>query len=185
VAPACQRGVGGPDGAMSACPMIMKKLGEAIQKNVSEIVTEWETMIRQQPWYSLPEEDRLEPLPAVIMGLVDAALCRPDSVEAHRANVEAAANHGRERRRHGVPEYLMFTEYHLIRQAIWYFVVRTFGASEYTAAAIMRIDGVISTSTNAAMWGYHREEIEGLGKWAEGIEGLVRSAQLVSTGQDR
>lgn len=37
----------------------------------------------------------------------------------------------------------------------------------------MKIDTAITLATNASMWGYHRPEIEGMGKWQEGMKHLV------------
>jgi hypothetical protein len=166
------------------CEQRMKAICEDIKSHVSDVLVEWEQLVRKQPWFSLPPAHRIDSLPDVIVGLVEASLCNPVDEEAHRMKVLASAEHGQHRRDQGIPEHLIFTEYHLLRQAIWHYLVQKFGPSDQTAAAIMRIDTAITLATNASMWGYHRREIEALGKWDEGIERIVSSSPLLpATGE--
>ena len=154
----------------------MREICEDIKSHVPEVVTEWEWRVREQPWYSLPAEHRIDNLPDVIVGLVDASLCDPADEQSHRQKIEAAAKHGQHRREQGIPEHLILSEYHLLRQAIWYYLTRKFGHTNRTATALTRIDTAITLATNASMWGCHRAEIEALGKWEEGIERIVASS---------
>ncbi len=157
----------------------MKEICQHIKSNVSEVLLEWENLVREQPWFSLPADHRIDSLPDVIVGLVQASLCSPTVEEAHRENIEAATVHGAHRREQGIPEHLILTEYHLLRQAIWRCLVRRFPTSHDIAPAMMRIDSAISLATNASMWGYFRPEIEGSGNWKEGIERMISSSPLV------
>lgn len=158
----------------------MKEICEDIKGHVPDVLLEWERRVREQPWYSLPAGHRAANLPEVIVGMVEATLCSPADEQAHRQTIEAAAEHGEQRRRQGIPEHLILTEYHLLRQAIWYYLVGKFGSSARTTEAIMRIDTATTLATNASMWGYHREEIEALDKWEEGIERMIFSSPLLA-----
>ena len=160
----------------------MREICEDIKENVHAVIAEWERLVREQPWYLLPAEHRVNNLPAVVVGLVEASLCRPVAEDAHRMNVTAAVEHGESRRAQRIPEHLMFTEYHLLRQAIWYYLERKFGSSDRVTSAIMRIDTAITLATNASMWGYFRAEIEAQGKWEEGVERIVRSSPFLAQG---
>ncbi len=157
----------------------MKHICEAIKSHVSEVLVEWENLVREQPWYSLPPDHRIDSLPDVIVGLVEASLCNPVDEEAHRQKVDAACEHGTHRREQKIPEHLILTEYHLLRQAMWYYLVRKFGSSDPTTEAIMRIDTAITLATNASMWGYHRPEIEAMGKWEEGLERMISGSPFL------
>ncbi|MEW5926986.1 MAG: hypothetical protein AB1941_05865 [Gemmatimonadota bacterium] len=157
----------------------MKAICEDIKRNVPDVLLEWEQRVREQPWFALPPDHRIDGLPAVVVGLVEASLCSPMDEASHRRTVEAAASHGSHRREQGVPEHLILTEYHLLRQAIWYYLCKKFGSSNRTNDAIMRIDTAITMATNASMWGYHREEIEALGKWEEGVERMISSSPFL------
>lgn len=150
-----------------------------IKAHVPEVLQEWERLVREQPWYSLPPEHRIDSLPDVVVGLVEASLCDPEDEESHWQNVVAAAEHGTFRREQGVPEHLILTEYHLLRLAIWRYLTGKFGSSDRTATAIMQIDTAITLATNASMWGYHRREIEAMGKWEEGMRRLVDCSPLL------
>lgn len=157
----------------------MREICEDIKSNVSEVLLEWEHLVREQPWFSLPPDHRIDSLPDVIVGLVEASLCTPQDEDAHRKKILAAAEHGTHRREQGIPEHLILTEYHLLRQAIWNYLTAKFGSSNRTTEAIMRIDTAISLATNASMWGYHRQEIEGMGKWKEAMERIVASSPFL------
>jgi hypothetical protein len=156
----------------------METICTHLKAHVAEIIAEWEHLVREQPWFMLPPDHRVNDLPHVVIGLVESALCSPTDERSHRQSVDAACRHGTSRRQQEVPEHLMFTEYHLLRQAIWHHLSRTFPPAE-TADAILRIDGAITLATNASMWGYHRPEIEAQGKWEEGIERIVETSPFV------
>jgi hypothetical protein len=156
----------------------MKEIGEHLKVHVQDVLTEWERLVREQPWYSLPPDRRIDNLPEVIASLVNASLCTPANAAACRQVVEAAAVHGYHRREQGIPEHLILTEYHLLRQALWYYLVREFGGADSVNHAIMRLDSGITLTKNASMWGYHRPEIESMGRWDEGIERMSADSPL-------
>jgi hypothetical protein len=158
---------------------MMQMICDDLKLNVNGVVAEWERLAREQPWYTLPTEHRIDSVPEVVLGLVDASLCNPTDGQAHQQHIRSAADHGHHRRNQGISEQLLFTEYHLLRQAIWYYLVRRFGHTDAVIEAIMRIDTAITVATNASLWGYHRDEIEALGKWQEGMDRLVRASPLL------
>lgn len=155
----------------------MRTLCEDLRENVAVVLARWEALVRAQPWFSLPAERRLGELEAVVLGIVDAALCEPVDEGAHRRNIEAAARHGASRRTQGIPETMLATEFHLIRQALWRYLCDRFPTDHREITdAILRIDGVILPATNACMWGYYRDEVEAMGKWQQAIDRLVAEA---------
>ena len=153
----------------------MRSICEDIKANLDAVVGQWERLVLEEPWFSLPKDHRVDNLPRVVLSLVEAALCSPDDASAHRQKVLEAAEHGSHRREQGIPESLLFTEFHLLRQALWYYLIEQHGPSDRVVQAIMRIDAGITTVTNASMWGYYRTEVEAMGKWEESIERLVSS----------
>jgi hypothetical protein len=157
----------------------MREICEDLKAHSIEVLAEWERLVREEPWYSLPAEHRIDSLPEVVVGLVEASLCRPQDWDACRQKILAAAAHGQNRRERGIPEWMMFTEYHLLRRAIWTYLVSRWGASDKIVDAIMRIDTAITGATNASMWGYYRVEVEALGKWEEGMDRLIASSPLL------
>jgi len=160
----------------------MKDLHEDLRENVDAVVREWERLVREQPWFSLPRAYRTDNLAGVVTGLLDTALSTSEAAitAGHRSLIVQAAEHGYNRREQGIPESLIFTELHLLRQALWYYMVERHGARDRVVDAIMRIDRAISSATNASMWGYHRTEVEALGKWQESIERLAAAVPLPS-----
>ncbi len=162
----------------------MKDICADVKSNASKVIAEWERLAREEPWYSLPAEHPIDNLPEVVVRLVEASLCDPHNREAHRQQTLAAAAHGVDRRRQDIPDYTILTEYHLLRRALWRYITQTFGSSERTTRAILRIDIAISVATNASMWGYYRPEIEALGKWEHSIDRLTDSSPLLRSQVD-
>lgn len=157
----------------------MRVICEHIKSHVSEVLVGWERLVREEPWYSLPADHRIDSPPDVIVGLVEASLCNPQDEAAHRQEINAAATHGSHRREQGIPEHMILTEYHLLRQALWRYLTWTFGPSDRTVEAITQIDTAITLASNGSMWGYYRQEVEAIGKWEEAIERIVTTSPLL------
>lgn len=151
---------------------------EDLKAHVPEIVTEWEAITHEEPWTSLPKAHRIDELPAVAIGLFEAALCIPADPEAHRQKVLAAVSHGEQRRAHGLPDAVLLTEFYLLREAIWRYLKRTKEAMT-ADVAILRIDNAIMLATRAALVGYHRCEYEKRERWPLAVDRLIAEAPLL------
>jgi hypothetical protein len=158
----------------------MESICSDLLENADDVLAQWERLVREYPWFSLPAAYRTDNLADVLAGLVRSALCEPSVRATQWENVNAASAHGEHRRRQGIPEHLLFTEFHLLRQEIWQHLVSAHPPSEAATGAMLRIDAAISLATNASMWGYHREEIEAMGKWEEGMERIVASSPFLA-----
>lgn len=155
----------------------MKDVCDYLTERIGEILVEWNALTVERPWHELPETHRLDSLPEVITGLIEAAVCSPDDVEAHRAKVQAAAEHGFQRRDQGFEHDLLLTEYYLMREAIWRVLRRD--ESLARAEAILLIDSAMNLATRASFAGYHREEYQRAGKWPAALEELVEQSPLL------
>ena len=149
-----------------------------LKAHLPEIVREWEEITHEEPWTSLPKAHRLDELPAVTIGLFDAALCEPTEPDAHRQKVLAAVLHGEQRREHGLPDAVLLTEFYLLREAIWRYLKRTKDAV-LADAAILRIDNAIMLATRAALVGFHRAEYETRQRWPLAVDRLIAEAPLL------
>lgn len=148
---------------------------------VPEILAEWQGIAQEEPWLELPEQHRFNSLPDVTYGLLDVALCRTDDPAAIREKLDAAASHGWTRREQGFPQELVLTEYYLLREAIWRVLRRRW--PDEAAEAVFRVDTVLSVATRASLAGYHRAELEALGRWPAALERLVASSPLAQRDQ--
>jgi hypothetical protein len=157
----------------------VKEICENIKAHVGDVIAEWERLVREEPWFSLPAAHRIDSLPEVVVGIVEASLCDPADVDSHRQKVYAAAEHGRHRGEQGLPETVIFTEYHLLRQAIWHYLERSGTEPGKLLRAVSMIDLALTVATNASLWGYHREAIEAMGKWEQGMERLALESPLL------
>jgi two-component system cell cycle response regulator DivK len=163
------------DTRVAASPEI-QAIANDVRENAGLVLEEWEKLVREEPWFSLPREDRLGFLEEVVASLTEAALVMPTDAEACRKTVIGAAAHGRSRRAQNIPESAIPIEFHLLRRAIWRHLTQKYAPSESLHAAISALDSAISLSLNACMWGYFRDEIEAQGLWETAVERLVESA---------
>jgi two-component system, cell cycle response regulator DivK len=154
----------------------VQAIASDVTENANAVLEEWEDLVREEPWFSLPREDRLGFLAEVITSLADASLVSPGELESCRKTVVAAAAHGRSRRTQNIPESVLPIEFHLLRRAVWRYMTQKFTPSEDLHGAILAIDGAISLALNACMWGYFRDEIEAQGMWETAVDRLVESA---------
>lgn len=151
----------------------LRYVAEHLLATVGAILARWEDLVREEPWFSLPREHRLDNLSQIVAAIVDVALLHPGDREATRVALMAGATHGDQRRECLIPETMIPIEFHLLRQALWRHLIETVTMSEDTSRAIIAIDGVITTVLNAAMWGYYRPEIDAHGGWNNAIEKLI------------
>ena len=161
------------------CIPSMKEICESVRGHVPEIVREWEQLVWDSPWMGLPRAHRINGLPDLIVGLVEASLGDPEDLERHRQKVAAAVEHGVQRRAQGVDEHLVLTEYHLLREAMWRYLRRRYGPSDAATEAIMRIDTAITLATRASLQGYYRDELEAAGRWEGIVDRLAVESPLL------
>ena len=157
----------------------MKQICESIKNEADRILELWEEIARQDPWLDLPRKHRIDGLPEVVVGIAEASLCDPFDRESHRRKIVAAMEHGRERRKQGLEDALIFTEYHLLRQAMWRFIRDGFDPRR-GVEAITRIDTAITLATIASLRGYHAQELEARGNLNEAIEQLTDQSPLLT-----
>ena len=151
----------------------LQRIGAHLKANVEGVCTAWEDLVRQEPWFSLPREDRVNNIRNVIDAIATAAMVAVDEPGVRRRIVKDAAIHGENRRRQQIPESLLPTEFHLLSRAIWHYLSESWRAADDTFTAILEIDALTTLALNAAMWGYFRDEVDGQVVWDAAIEKLI------------
>lgn len=159
----------------------MREIGRALLVGKLEIVGHWRALSEGSTWLRLPPSDQghVDLVPEVVVGIIEASLCAPADMEAHRKKVWAAAAHGEQRRTQGLSETTLLSEFSLLRQAFWSHIRGLPVSSADALEAVSRIDMAISLATMASLYGYHREELEGSGQWPSRIEQLVGDSPLL------
>ena len=135
---------------------------EELKSHLAEVLVEWHAITCEQPWLSMPAEVRIDHLPELIRELSDAALRTPVDLRSRLRALSAATAHGEDRRLHGFSDGLLFTEYYLLREALWRHI-RQLWPLEDAGPAIMRIDLALTLASRAALYGYHAPELRELG----------------------
>lgn len=156
----------------------LQRIGAHLRANAAGVCHSWEQLVLEEPWFSLPRDDRLSNLTDLITMLANAALISPQDHDARRRIVLAAAEHGSNRRMHGIPETLIPIEFHLLRRAIWRYLGDSWVPAQDSFSAILSIDALVTLALNSAMWGYYRDEVAGQVAWEDAIERLVSSTSF-------
>ena len=139
--------------------------------HVAGIVEAWKVAARSaEPWLSLPEAHRIDGLPDVAAAVVDAAICRPTDPAAAAGNVRASAAHGEARAGQGCATETVLTDYYLLRQAVWAYLLQH-GQLE-VASTILRVDVALTMSHRAGLLGFHRAALEAQGRWPAALDEL-------------
>lgn len=159
----------------------LSQIGDHLVCHVAEVIARWEKLGRAEPWFSLPTQDRVDNLPAVVEAF-GRGLITADDHETQTNIVHQAVEHGISRRAHLVPKSAIPLEFHLLRQAIWRELTDAYPPGADVYAAIRTLDDWISSALNAAMWGYYREEIDAQGQWEAALERLGGSAGAPAEG---
>ena len=156
----------------------MKVIAEHILGSVDEVIGRWITLQIHEPWVQLPLPDVVDHLPAVIIGLVRASLSDPTNLDRHREKVQAAAEHGRQRRRTGFDAEVIFQEYYGIRNALWS-IIRPRYPDTRASEAMLRMDTAISVALRASLIGFHEEELKSPSEVAARLETLAGESPLL------
>ncbi len=134
-------------------------------------MAEWERLCCDAPWDALPENHRVDALPGVLAAAIDAA-SKSSERSCRTAVVDAAIKHGQDRRAQGFELQVLFTEFYFLREAIWRTLRKiTDAASAYDA--VLPIDHALTVATRATVAGYHRQEFEEQGRWADKVDALT------------
>lgn len=147
----------------SLCELLMKRAGE--------IMAEWERLCCDAPWNALPENHRVDALPGVLAAAIDAA-SRTDERGCRMAVVDAAIKHGQDRRAQGFELQVLFTEFYFLREAIWR-TLREITEADSAYETVLPIDHALTVATRATVAGFHRQEFESQGRWAEKVDALA------------
>jgi hypothetical protein len=156
----------------------MKAIAEHILESLDEVIGRWITLQIHEPWVQLPLPDVVDHLPVVITSLVRASLCDPTSLDRHRAKVAAAAEHGRQRRKSGFDDDVIFQEYYGIRNALWE-VVKPRYADARASEAMLRMDSAISVALRASLLGFHEDRVPAGEGIQDRLETLARESPLL------
>lgn len=119
----------------------------------------WLRLVDRTPWSHVPDEQRLDGIPAVLAAIGHCLQRGPVSnPEARLRIAEPAAAHGRTRAVQHVSFDVIPTEYSLLRLAIWSMLKDELSADEQLAF-FNQIDYALSVATRAAMLGYYADQL--------------------------
>jgi hypothetical protein len=127
-----------------------------------------------EPWNRFQADHRVVFLGELIAWVSDLALRAPEDEGLCRRTLQAAARHGKARRKQDLPDTLLFAELGIVRQAISTYVQEHYdGTSDPAVEALVRLDMALSLAAKAALRGYHRSIFERRRVWPQVMDDLA------------
>ncbi|HEY4303536.1 MAG TPA: hypothetical protein VGM82_03670 [Gemmatimonadaceae bacterium] len=113
------------------------------------------------PWSALSHADRVDHLPPLLRKLIDWAFCSPTEQTQARAFIDAASEHGVQRRALDLEYDVIMEESAVLRRAIWEVAAPSFEER----ANMIKIDSALTVGLMASLRGYAKPELTRDGKW--------------------
>lgn len=157
--------------ATSSSDLDHSALCELLKTRTGDVLAEWERLCSAAPWDALPENHRLDALPGVLAAAIEAA-SKTNARNCRTAVVDAAIKHGQDRRAQGFELQVLFTEFYFLREAIWR-TLRKITDAPGAYETVLPIDHALTVATRATVAGFHRQEFEQQGRWAEKVDALA------------
>jgi hypothetical protein len=148
-------------------PFAMSLLCGSRDENIAEIVADWKRLTDRAPWRSLSDTDWVNHLAPLLSAIFDAGVCGGGSHKCRRRVIEAAMEHGEQRRAQGLAIDVLLDEHNELRNAVWRFLSRRAGRelSDEFLAEIVRFDAAGTFAAMGSLRGYYRLEIERERDW--------------------
>lgn len=147
------------------------ELRETFKRDAPDVLRAMEEAGEEQPWLALPKGYDLDNLRDLLVHLAEVSWGENHET-AFSQLMWTAATHGEHRLRAGFSEALLLTEYHLLRQRAWEYLIERFDDSMGTQA-VLHLDHAITDATSASLFGYHRAALERKGRWPQAVNGLI------------
>lgn len=142
---------------MVAYKTALNQLEEHAAAIAGRIAETWQERAEVELGAPLPRELDLDSLPELIRILARAAHSGPKD-PASEELIRVAIKHGKDRRRAGYADNLIFREYHLLRRYVWDELRKSKESQDAVVKAILHIDAAMTAATAASALGFHLED---------------------------
>lgn len=147
----------------------MREICADIRRHVGDVAAEWERLLAETPPTRIPADFQIDKVADFVLRIVRAVLCRPED-EEYGEFLWMAIERGMLRRSQGMPEHVIYEEYFQLQRALWNYVRTSYSVSVDVMEMMGSVSIATTHATNAALLGYHREEIEEAGRWHAMVE---------------
>jgi hypothetical protein len=121
------------------------------------IAGSWHERAEAELGAPLPRELDLDSLPELIRTLARAAHAGPKD-PASEELIRVAIKHGKDRRKAGYADTLIFREYHVLRRFLWDELRKSKETQDAVIKAILHIDAAMTAATAASALGFRLED---------------------------
>lgn len=142
----------------------------ALRDRIPEIVAEWQHAVDGPPWSEVTAEQRVDNLPNFLRNLFDWAVCLDTNSVSARAFLEAAAEHGAQRRAIGFDYDVIMRESAVLRRVIWNCAKNTLD----DVHSMVLIDATLTVGLMASLRGYSKRELVASGRWEDSLRQLAK-----------
>lgn len=144
---------------------------EVLLGAIDDVIAEWLTLVRTEPWAHLPPSRLLDGLPGILPSLIRLAMTGASHLDPELEET-IAEEHGRARRADAVPIRGVAEEWNALEEACWRVLARHGVTSADAQAALRHLDVLVDDAIGYALRGYYRKELDSLkGRGLERREG--------------
>jgi hypothetical protein len=159
----------------------LAKLHAELIHDAAAVVEAFNTATEQEPWRSLPEEERINFLKYLIRPLIEAGLSEELDERKGAMALHIAARHGMRRHEQGLPDSILIEDVYHFRRAIYTHLAHHEDVMECTPI-IARIDDLLTRAFQASLYGYYRDAFEARGEWPKALDLLLKDS--TQTGEE-
>ena len=144
--------------------------------DASGIVSAWDLQARDQlPWSELPDGlERADGLAGLIIGTLEASICRPRDGQAFQTSFFAAVAHGRVRRHQAMPAESIKAEYQLLSEKTIAYLRAKYGPEAF-ADRESAIQEAYALAATGSEHGFHHSASEE--SWGAMVDSLAERSQ--------
>jgi len=132
----------------------------SLRDDTDVVMKRWRHAVATEPGLMGARDLDVDSLPELVGTALDVLEERPDQESSRRNLLKWALEHGRHRICEGVPDDMLFKEYHVLRYALWNTIRERHGTNRVTSSVITQLDAVPSVASRASLRGYYLEHFD-------------------------
>ncbi len=126
---------------------------------LDEVIGEWRTLMRPQPWAALPMDRLLDSIPKILPDLLRLAKSGASHVD-DALKEQIAQEHGSLRREDNIPILALADEWNAIKRACSEVLSRQGYGEEVCRDVMERLEALVDDAVGYTLRGYYRPELD-------------------------
>lgn len=155
---------------------------DVLRGHIDAVLAEWRTLVRDEPWASIPSHRLINSVPEMLPRLFKLADAGTPQLDEELSEF-IAREHGYFRRDDGVPLSALADEWNHLKRACWKVLIEKAVPEPRGAAALQRLDALFDDAIGFSLRGYYSPELDALR--GRGLERRTGDVERRGDGGDR